>query len=54
MKKHSEKFSAFETNGGKYSASKVPQWRLGHIDVLEYLDVLNDDWDEPHYEVSPA
>jgi hypothetical protein len=54
MKKHSEKFSAFDTNMGKYSSSKIPQWRLGHIDLLEYLDVQDDEWDDPHYEVAPA
>lgn len=52
--KHTEKFSAFETSGGKYSSRKVPQWRLGHNELLEYLELLNQDTEEWHYNVHPA
>jgi hypothetical protein len=44
--KHTEKFSAFETNGGKYSARKIPQWRMGHHELREYLDFLNAESEE--------
>ena len=36
-----ERFSAFETCGGKYSARKIPQWKMGPHELLEYLDFIN-------------
>ncbi len=52
--KHTEKFSAFETNGGKYSARKIPQWRIGHHELREYLDFMSHNWDDHHLSANPA
>lgn len=52
--KHAERFWAFEASGGTYSSRKIPQWRFGQIELLEYLDLVNDEWDEPHSQPHPA
>lgn len=52
--KHTEKFSAFETCGGTYSSRKIPPWRLGQIELMEYLDFVATDWDEIHYQNASA
>lgn len=44
--KHTERFWPFETNTGKYSVRKIPQWRTGNNTLLEYLDVMNSDLEE--------
>ncbi len=46
--KNTERFLAYESSGGKYSSRKVPNWRWGQTELLEYLDFLNhyDDWED--------
>jgi hypothetical protein len=54
MKQSKKKYSAIETTGGTYSARKVPQWRIGNNELLEYLAALDKDWDDLIGDFSPA
>jgi hypothetical protein len=44
--KQRKKFSAFETSGGKYSTRKIPQWKIGHTELRQYLDFINQPWED--------
>lgn len=46
MTKQEKMFCAFQTSGGKYSSRKVPRWQMGRNDLLEYLDMLRDEWED--------
>lgn len=46
--KYPEKLSMFEASGGKYSARKVPQWRMGYHEILEYLDFITHEGEDLH------
>ncbi len=42
--KRKEKFDAFDTNVGKYSARKVPKWVCNQTDLIEYLTTMEEDF----------
>ncbi len=46
MKRNRNKFSAFDASPGKVNTRKVPKWRCSSMDLLEYLDSLEEEGDE--------
>jgi len=56
MTKQDKKFRSLQTSGGKYSSRKVPPWHMGRNDLLEYLDMLRDEWEDLNrqYRKQPA
>ncbi len=52
--RHFDKFSAFETTGGKYSTHKVPRWRMGQNEILEYLEFADIERDDFGFQGHPA
>ncbi|MBX2859749.1 MAG: hypothetical protein KTR14_00820 [Vampirovibrio sp.] len=38
-----DRFNAYDTNAGNYSARKVPKWRYNLNEIQEYLEMLRED-----------
>lgn len=41
--KRAQKYDAFDTFVGKYSAHKVPKWNISSRDVVEYLQLQDEE-----------
>lgn len=43
MGRNADKYTLYEMSGGVYNTRKLPKWRFNQVDMLEYIQSIEED-----------